>query len=371
MQNHAKQKILYLESLRGVAALIVAIFHFDIGSIFNNELTKNGWLMVDFFFVLSGFVISFNYLDKIKSFSDIVQFQIKRFFRLYPLHIIMLFIFLVIECSKYLVKLKFGLSSTIPAFTYNNLNTFITNILLLHNLVDNRLTWNVQSWSISSEFFTYFLFGLIILFSARKKLIINILSIVIVLLSFYFLQNHSMEPKYGFIRCLYSFFLGVLIFNFSNSFKFKITNYLSYIFFILSILLVIIAEPEKIIGINIFLPLIFSAFILSLIMSQNKNYLIYLLERKFLIYLGTISYGIYMVHTAVWWLINRIITIIFKYQTFVSDEGATTIITNNLFISNILMIIGLFIIIILAHYSYKLVEMPINSYRKFFFKSVN
>ena len=54
MQNHAKQKILYLESLRGVAALIVAIFHFDIGSIFNNELTKNGWLMVDFFLFYLG-----------------------------------------------------------------------------------------------------------------------------------------------------------------------------------------------------------------------------------------------------------------------------------------------------------------------------
>ena len=367
MQNHAKQKILYIESLRGIAALIVAIFHFDIGSVFNNELTKNGWLMVDFFFVLSGFVISLNYLDEIKSFTDIVQFQIKRFFRLYPLHFIMLLIFLAIECSKYYVKLKFDLNSTIPAFTFNNFNTFITNIFLIHNLTDDRLTWNVQSWSISSEFFTYFLFGLIVLFSARKKLIINIFSIAIVLLSFYFLQNHTMEPKYGFIRCLYSFFLGVLIFNFSTSFNFKITNYLSYIFFILCILLVIVAEPEKIIGINVFLPLIFSLFILSLIMSQNKNYLIYLLERKFLIYLGTISYGIYMVHTAVWWLINRVITLIFKFQTFVSNDGATTVITNNFFISNFLMIIGLFIIIISAHFSYKLVEMPINSYRKFFF----
>ena len=48
-----KNKFLALESLRGVAAISVAIFHFSIGSHLNTEFTKNAWLMVDFFFVLS------------------------------------------------------------------------------------------------------------------------------------------------------------------------------------------------------------------------------------------------------------------------------------------------------------------------------
>ena len=77
-----KNKIFYLESLRGLAAISVAIFHFDNGSFLNNSFTKNGWLMVDFFFILSGTVISLNYQEKIQTFSDILKFQFKRFLRL-------------------------------------------------------------------------------------------------------------------------------------------------------------------------------------------------------------------------------------------------------------------------------------------------
>jgi peptidoglycan/LPS O-acetylase OafA/YrhL len=42
-------KILPLESLRGIAAISVAFFHFNVESYFNNSFTKNAWLMVDFF----------------------------------------------------------------------------------------------------------------------------------------------------------------------------------------------------------------------------------------------------------------------------------------------------------------------------------
>ena len=45
-----REKLTYLESLRGIAALTVVIFHWDVNSILNNNFTKNGWLMVDFFF---------------------------------------------------------------------------------------------------------------------------------------------------------------------------------------------------------------------------------------------------------------------------------------------------------------------------------
>ena len=45
-----REKLTYLESLRGIAALTVVILHWDVNSILNNNFTKNGWLMVDFFF---------------------------------------------------------------------------------------------------------------------------------------------------------------------------------------------------------------------------------------------------------------------------------------------------------------------------------
>ena len=355
-----KNKIFYLESLRGLAAISVAIFHFDNGSFLNNSFTKNGWLMVDFFFILSGTVISLNYQEKIQTFSDILKFQFKRFLRLYPLHILMLLIFLIIEMSKYLIKLEFGIVSNNPPFSVNNSETFFLNILLLHNLFSDYLTWNVQSWSISAEFYTYLIYAFLALYIFKNKLSIYFISSIIVIIAFILLFKSSMEPSNGFLRCLYSFFLGVIIFNLSNLLKYKI-NFPSYFLLFISILAVCYSEGEKVIGLNIFIPFIFSAFVFSLLISNDENLIKEFLNKRSLIYLGTISYGIYMVHTAVWWVINQSLRFFFNFETFVNKDGATKVVFDNLFLANLTMFFGLSVIFVLSHYSYKFVEMPINN----------
>jgi peptidoglycan/LPS O-acetylase OafA/YrhL len=66
MNPSSKQFFGGLESLRGIAALMVVFYHIE----WTNPLThhlifRNGYLMVDLFFVLSGFVICYNYGQKI------------------------------------------------------------------------------------------------------------------------------------------------------------------------------------------------------------------------------------------------------------------------------------------------------------------
>ena len=96
--------ILPLETFRGIFALIIVLHHLKIETfIQKSNLIINGGLVVDFFFVLSGFVISLNYIDKINSKSDLINFQKKRFLRLYPLHILTLFVFILIEVIKLIV----------------------------------------------------------------------------------------------------------------------------------------------------------------------------------------------------------------------------------------------------------------------------
>ena len=84
----------YLEQLdvfRAIAALSVCAVHFSYDTIFHIYFKQA--LFVQFFFTLSGFVIYLNYHDQEFNLLKIKNFMIKRFFRLYPLHLLFLIIF--------------------------------------------------------------------------------------------------------------------------------------------------------------------------------------------------------------------------------------------------------------------------------------
>ena len=117
MSQEKKPKFLFLESLRGIGAIFVSLYHLKLygysGPLTQNPLTQSAWFFVDFFFVLSGFVIAYSYLGKLNTFSDIIFFQKKRFFRLYPLHFIMLILFLILECFKFAGKRNYLMHFTL------------------------------------------------------------------------------------------------------------------------------------------------------------------------------------------------------------------------------------------------------------------
>ena len=78
-----------LDSLRGVCALFVCLFHFRAnGPIATLEFVRGSWLFVDFFFVLSGFVIAANYRERLVAGAFLRGFVILRFGRVYPLHLL-------------------------------------------------------------------------------------------------------------------------------------------------------------------------------------------------------------------------------------------------------------------------------------------
>ncbi len=68
--------ILSLETLRGLAALAVAFYHFPSKSLL---YIQQGHMAVYLFFSLSGFVICLNYFDKINNFKSLLSFQKKTF----------------------------------------------------------------------------------------------------------------------------------------------------------------------------------------------------------------------------------------------------------------------------------------------------
>ena|ERR1700730_5639017 len=78
-----------LDGVRGVAAILVALFHLRNRFLgFNNFPGGDGYLAVDLFFVLSGFVLSHAYLPRFQNGMSPSQFMKARLIRLYPLYII-------------------------------------------------------------------------------------------------------------------------------------------------------------------------------------------------------------------------------------------------------------------------------------------
>ena len=330
---------------------MVASFHYKIFDYFG-FLIDNSWMFVEFFFVLSGFVISLNYQYRISNIKDLITFQKKRFLRLYPLHFLTLILIIFLMFFEFIKEYLTGNTGDIPVLERFVLNEFLANLLLVHNIILDKLTFNTPSWSISSEFYVYLLFSIVILLLNKDKKKIIFISIIISTISFYYLLDNSFNPeKHGFIRCTYSFFLGVLIFNIYDMNKLKFPSFITKILILIIIIIMINFEIiQNDININIFMPLIFSLLILSLI-SSKEDIIKKILINKNIVLLGTISYGIYMLHMPVGAYLYHFLDQINLYDQvkffFQFKEGIY---------NEIRGIISLIITIVLAKYSYTFFE---------------
>ncbi|MCH9031081.1 MAG: acyltransferase [candidate division Zixibacteria bacterium] len=161
--SDAKLKINSLTGIRAFAALWVVVFHFRSnagigGSIDYNWFAFRGYWGVDIFFVLSGFILAYIYSKEFSSdtFSPTAykKFLIRRIARIYPLHLATFLVFVGFLLTGYWSGHALVIENrcTLPGVGYN--------LLLIHGWgFTDRLTWNYPAWSISSEWFAYlFLF---------------------------------------------------------------------------------------------------------------------------------------------------------------------------------------------------------------------
>ncbi len=350
-----KNKLEALETYRAFAALMIAALHFQLDTpIVDHSLARGSF--VHFFFTLSGFVIYYNYHDRFINFLELKKFIKKRFFRLYPLHFFFLVIFLFVEISRYFVETKFGVSSNTEPFEKNNFYALLSNIFLLQTFL-NENTFNAPSWSISAEFYTYILFGILVFYRANVFHFLLLLIFILIFRQLYGPQFGPQTTYFSFIDCIYCFLIGAIFCNiYFKINKFKFYKHYSNLFVLLSILVVLFSiitfeDNERFLR-----PFFFGILILFSSNLDKSTLLGKIICNNFFVFLGKISYSIYLSHLFIFWAVTQTLRFIFKVDTYFDVNTESIRLDLDMFSSSILAIFLYLLTIIISTVTYNFVE---------------
>lgn len=340
MKSHDKLNSLHIKSLtglRGIFAIWVLGLHLVTGLMIDHipvELLLPSWLIsffdigywgVDGFFILSGFILSYSYTQKLSdrlNFKIIFHYLWSRLARFYPVHLVILLLYVFIQvtglhliqqdcipsapspidCNASVAEIASGtknceIKTDITVFKcerFSSIN-FLKHFFLVSSWTNSvDLTWNFPSWSISSEWFAYLLFPFIIIYISRIRSAFSALSLAFFVLSIMTWRLAQLgyaplgiDPEIGLIRVTGEFLCGCLIYRYyvSSSFKKMPSFYLGLV----STFLILFA---KTLHTQWILPILLALVILSV--AANNNIFSKLLSTKIMVWLGRISYSLYM-----------------------------------------------------------------------------
>jgi peptidoglycan/LPS O-acetylase OafA/YrhL len=210
-----RSELLSLTAARGLAAWWVVAFHlhFFLPPLPSGALSmvlKSGNLAVDFFFVLSGFVIQLSWGRRIGAGAAWTDFFAARFARVYPLHLLMLTAF----AAYFGAAAVFGSSEA----DYQPLYLLMSLFLVQNWGFTAETAWNVPAWSISAEAAAYLLFPLLIatLRLARRPLrllLLLVLALSLALHGWFRLLDYPFPDavaQTGLVRCVVQFAIGMI-----------------------------------------------------------------------------------------------------------------------------------------------------------------
>ncbi|MEL0632913.1 acyltransferase [Pseudoalteromonas carrageenovora] len=347
-----------LDAFRGICAISVVIFHMHlVNSITELNFFRGSSVFVEFFFILSGFVLVHSYGEKKN--INFKSFMKARFFRIYPLHLLMLTIFIVLESSKLLAYKFGGISFNNPPFTNDTaFGELLPNLLLIHSWTPftDPLSFNYPSWSISIEFYIYaLLFSTIVFFKTNKAIAWFCIS-AIAFSMIYLRSDLLVESVLKGLSCFFGGAVTYLLFKKVSYFKLSSVIGTS-IEFLLIILIVIIVSVnfkyKSLIAPFLFLITVFFFAFEAGLISQ-------LLRMKLFQTTGKLSYSIYMTHAAILFCLTSLGIILQKSTT----KNIAPMIDSQRYldfggssINNIIILITLTLIIYISNLTYNAVEV--------------
>jgi peptidoglycan/LPS O-acetylase OafA/YrhL len=208
--------------LRGIAALLVVAYHQQFGDFYrlpfelSTSLFKRSYLMVDLFFILSGFIISYVYRAEGSGMrTSVKSFLFARFARIYPLHFVISIYMLAFAFVSAGLLALVGHAYTPP--DAKSLGQWALQLVLVQAWIPGFEAWNIPSWSISAEMFAYALFPAIIFLGDLRPRLVRA-ALLAVAVGFYIYDTAttgSLDIVAGLapLRCIAGFAIGMLLYD--------------------------------------------------------------------------------------------------------------------------------------------------------------
>ena len=281
----------HIQTLRGFSVFIVFLYHTNI------EIFSSGYLGVDIFFVISGYVISSRILNN-ENFSkniDIKNFYIKRVKRIIPnLFFIVLtcyvaYLFLAPPDQSLFNETLFSLLGISNLYYINHSRDYFDNIFvdpLGH-------TWSL---GVEEQFYIFFPILIFLIFNFSKQRIYRLKIFFIIILIFSLLLNflnYKTNPQFSFYFSpfrFWEFLFGSLAFIYKKNLK-KNKHY--FVFSIIIMLSILIFDNN----INYFIKNLLTVICATIFIINYSE--IKIIENKNFVYLGNISYSFYLWHLPV------------------------------------------------------------------------
>ncbi|MBK8712929.1 MAG: acyltransferase [Niastella sp.] len=341
----------YLDSFRFIAVMLVIFFHW-LPEYFQD--TGFGKLGVDMFFVLSGFLISQNLLlqkENIKSSINLFQsfktFYIRRALRIFPIYYLVVFIFFFLS---------------IPIITDNFIwfIFYLTNYLIIYN--EQWLGMFSHLWSLAVEE-QFYLFWPAVIFLVPLKYLGHALvgfisfSLIYILLNYY---DNSFKI-FSLQSCMSTLSMGGLLAFIKNTSSKTFSLRFDVPIFIL-LFIILMYGILKGFGVNLtqIINALFSFYFIKLLITRENKILDKIFANRITSFFGKISYGLYLYHNFIPWLLRNLngserLYVLEKWSIIPEFKNGILI-----FLSQFLLLV------VIAILSWILVEKPLNNLKKNF-----
>jgi peptidoglycan/LPS O-acetylase OafA/YrhL len=354
-----------LTGLRGIAALWVVLYHFGNRYFVSIEpgaagyVVEKGYLAVDLFFLVSGFVLAHVYLDQFarQKSRAIWPFLQARVARLYPLHLVVLGVFVIDAAIPALrAHILAGEPLHVRMFGAQSIAATVANLFMLQGVKASQLSWNYPTWSISVEFAAYLLFGIAAAYSRRLRregalLCLGVLGSWLLFFSWLVAGDFNQwDGSPAFARCVPEFFAGVLIYVLTRDVSFNMNPNVVVLVVVIAIGISLQLGDQDLVIVVLF------AVVMPLVV-RSSGLISRILNAPAIVLLGELSYALYLLHGVVQIAVSRLLT-----SMFVSEALSP--------IQSLALMIGLVVLsVLIAYCAHRLIEVPAREYIRRQFRS--